>query len=583
MENSPSFRSIFINSGNSIRMTSTEVIEIPENIRSKYDPRSLVEWFFHWEKGTPDRVFLRQPNGDQWIEYTWKQVGDEARRMTSYLKSQGLVKGDHVGLISKNCSHWIIADLAIMMGGYISVPLYPNLVGEQLNQVLEHSEVKLLFVGKVDEWDSMKKGIPETLPCLTLPESHVEDYDKWQDIIAKNDPLTESDIPDEMDLCTIIYTSGTTGSPKGVMYNHKQLKFTAAAAKYVINFGDKRHRYFSYLPLCHVAERMIIELGALHCGGVISFAESLDTFMQNLSNAQPTMFFAVPRIWTKFQMGVWEKMPQSKLDFLLKLPIISGIVKKKIRIGLGINEAEYCLTAAAPCPPSLHKWYNALGIQLLELYGMTENVGACTLMHPDNVKMGTVGQPYRGSVLKIEEETGEILMQAPWLMQGYYKEPAMTASVLKNGFLHTGDMGEIDDEGFLKITGRVKDTFKTSKGEYIVPGPIEWGYSLNGYIEQICVLGRGLPQPVALVVISDKALKKNRVEVEKSLVDTMNMVNKDLVDYERVRKVIVMKEPWTMENGILTPKMSIKRNVLEGKYEENLQTWYATENTVIWT
>jgi len=564
-------------------MTTTEQLEIPDNIRSRYDPRSLVEWFYHWEKETPDSVFLRQPVGDDWIEYTWKQVGDEARRMAAFLRSQGLIAGDHIGIISKNCSHWLIADIAIMMGGYVSVPLYPNLVGEQLRQVLEHSEVKLLFVGKIEEWESMKEGIPEKLQCVTLPESHVKSYESWQSITSSHEPLKENFMPDEMELCTIIYTSGTTGSPKGVMYNHRQLKLSAAAAKYVINFYDKKHRYFSYLPLCHVAERMIVELGALHCGGVISFAESLDTFMQNLANARPTIFFAVPRIWTKFQMGVWEKLPQSKLDVLLKLPLIGGLVKSKIRKGLGLNDAEYCLTAAAPCPPSLHAWYNALGVQLLELYGMTENVGACTLMHPDNIKMGTVGQPYRGSELKIDDETGEILMKAPWLMQGYYKEPAMTASVLRNGFLHTGDMGEIDAEGFLKITGRVKDTFKTSKGEYIVPGPIEWGYSLNGYIEQICVLGRGLPQPVALLVISDKAMKKNRAEIEKSLIDTMEAVNKDLVDYEKVKKVIVMKEPWTTENGILTPKMSIKRNVLEGKYEENLQSWYTTESTVIWT
>ncbi len=564
-------------------MIATEEIEIPDNIRSKYDPRSLVEWFYHWEKETPDAVFLRQPNGDQWIEYTWAQVGSEARRMAAYLQSKGLAKGAHIGLISKNCSHWIIADLAMMMGEYISVPFYPNLVGDQLTHVIEHSEIKLLFVGKVDDWANMKAGIPSKLPCVTLPESHVEDYAKWTDLIAQQEPMKESIVPNEMDLATIIYTSGTTGSPKGVMYNHKQLKLVAAAAKYVINFGDKKHRYFSYLPLCHVAERIIVELGALHCGGVVSFAESLDTFVLNLANARPTIFFAVPRIWTKFQMGVWEKMPQSKLDLLLKIPILSGLVKKKIRKGLGLNDTEYCLTASAPCPPSLHAWYKALDIQLLELYGMTENVGACTLMPPDNVRMGTVGEPYRGAELKIVPETGEIIMKASWLMQGYYKDPKMTASVVKNGFLHTGDMGEIDEAGFLKITGRVKDSFKTSKGEYIVPGPIEWSYSQNGYIEQICVLGLGLPHPVALLVISDKAMKEDRALVEKSLVETMEAVNKGLIDYERVRKIVIMKEPWTAENGVLTPKMSIKRNVLEGKYGENLQTWYTTENTVIWT
>jgi len=564
-------------------MTNLEEVDVPEVIRSKYDQKSLVEWFYHWEQNKPDEVYLRQPKGNSWHTYTWKQVGEEARKMATYLKGMGFVPGTHIGLISKNCAHWIIADLAIMMSGHISVPFYPNLVGEQLRQVLEHSEVKLLFVGKIEEWEKMKAGIPKELPTVSLPESHVTELKQWNEIISNKKPLQTNEAPNDEAICTVIYTSGTTGTPKGVMYNHRQLKLVAASAKFIINFGEKEHRYFSYLPLCHVAERMIVELGSLHCGGTVSFAESLDSFMSNLSNTNPTLFFAVPRIWTKFQMGVLEKMPQKKLDLLLKIPVLSGIVKKKIRKGLGIDDAEYCLTAAAPCPPSLHRWYNALGVQLLELYGMTENVGACTIMPPTKVRMGTVGFPYRGSELQIDPETSEIKMKAPWLMQGYYKEPTMTASVMQDGYLHTGDMGEIDKEGFLKITGRVKDTFKTSKGEFIVPGPIEWGYALNNLIEQICVLGRGLPQPVALIVLSDLGRRKGREEVEKSLAETMISVNQGLIDYERVKKVVVMKEPWTIENGILTPKLSIKRNVLEGKFEENLQTWYSTEKTVVWT
>ena len=564
-------------------MTATETIEVPEILRSKYDSKSLIEWFYHWEKQTPDNVYLRQPQGDDWKEYTWKEVGDEARRMASYLKGQGLQKGDHVGLISKNCAHWVIADLAIMLGEYVSVPFYPNLLGDQLRQVIEHSEVKLLFVGKIEEWDKMKPGIPKNLPQVALPESHVKELPLWNEVIAGEAPLEGMPTVHEDEVFTIIYTSGTTGSPKGVMYTHKRMKLVLAAGKYIITFDAKPHRYFSYLPLCHVAERMIVESGSLHCGGVISFAESLDTFVTNLSNARPTIFFAVPRIWTKFQMGVWDKMPQKKLETLLKIPIISSLVKKKIKKGLGINDAEFCLTAAAPCPPALHKWYNALGVQLLELYGMTENMGACTLMSPNHVKLGTVGQPHLGCELKIDPETSEIIMKAPWLMEGYYKEPAMTKEVLKGGYMHTGDMGEVDSEGFLKITGRVKDTFKTSKGEYIVPGPIEWGYALNNYIEQICILGSGLPQPVALVVLSEKAHKTDRKVVDTALEATLKSVNEGLIDYERVKKVVVMAEPWTVENGILTPKMSIKRNVLERKFEEKMQSWYSTEKTVIWT
>ena len=563
-------------------MITAETLEIPKILKPSFDNRSLVEWFYHWEKSIPDEVYLRQPQDGKWITYTWKQVGEEARKMASYLKKQGLPPKAHVGIVSKNCAHWIIADLAIMMCGYVSVPFYPTLVGDQLGQVIKHSEIQFLFVGKLDEWKKMKPGIPKELPTVAFPENAVKELDQWYDKIKDEKPFDQSPAPADEDICTIIYTSGTTGTPKGVIYNHLQLKLVAAAGSQTISFREKRHRFFSYLPLCHVAERQIVELASLQSGGVVSFAESIDSFLNNLKDASPTIFFAVPRIWTKFQMGVLEKMPQKKLDTLLKIPILNNVVRKKIRKGLGINDAEYCFTAAAPCPPSMHKWYNALGVQLLELYGMTENVGACTVMTADNVVIGTVGKPHKGAELKIAEDSGEILMNAPWIMQGYYKEPALTAEVLQNGWLHTGDMGEIDKDGNLKITGRVKDTFKTSKGEFIVPGPIEWGYALNNYIEQICVLGRELPQPVALLVLSELGRKKSREELETSLVATMDSVNEGLIDYEKVKKIVVMKEPWTVENGILTPKLSIKRNVLEGNYEENLQSWYATEGIVVW-
>jgi len=246
------------------------------------------------------------------------------------------------------------------------------------------------------------------------------------------------------------------------------------------------------------------------------------------------------------------------------------------------NDAKYVITAAAPCPESLHKWYSDLGIDLLELYGMTENGGLCTIMRKTEKKMGTVGKTYPGAEIQIDKETNEVLMKADWIMPGYYKDPEKTAEVIKDGYLHTGDMGSIDDEGFLSITGRVKDTFKTAKGEYVVPGPIEWGFTLNTNVEQICVIGRNLAQPVAMIVLSELGLNLDRSEAENSIQESVAQINKSVTRHERVAKSIIMKEAWSTENGILTPTLKVKRNVLEERYQEKLENWYDKEESIIW-
>lgn len=543
---------------------------------------TVIEMLYHWEQTKPTEVYLRQPVNGQYQEYTWGETASQVRKMAYYLKSLDLPAESNISILSKNCAHWVISDLAISMSGHISVPLYPNLTSDQLGHILTHSECKVLFTGKLDGWSAQKPGVPEGVHSIAMPLSEETDCDQWDDIIKETQPMEENYVPEKDSVVAILYTSGTTGSPKGVIQLHSTYQRCVLAASGAVNFLSKPHRFFSYLPLCHVAERNVVEICSLYNGGVISFVESIDTFVDNLQQTSPTIFFAVPRIWTKFQMGVLGKLSQSKLDFLFKIPIVSGLVKKKIRVGLGLNEAEYVVTAAAPCPRSLHQWYNNLGIQLQELYGMTENGGVCTIMRKEANKIGTVGQAYPGADIKIDEETQEVLMKADWIMKGYYKEPDMTSDVIKNGYLHTGDMGSIDSEGFLSITGRVKDTFKTSKGEFIVPGPIEWGFTMNTNVEQICVLGRNLSQPIAMVVLSDLGRSLSVTEMEQSLSATVADINKSLVNYERVFKTIIIKEPWSPENGFLTPTLKVKRNILEDRYSEQLISWHDTSDAVIW-
>ncbi|TAE68317.1 MAG: AMP-dependent synthetase [Bacteroidetes bacterium] len=550
------------------------------------DVKPLISYLYHWEKTIPNNVYLRQPNGNLWTEYTWKQVAEQVRRMAAALKGMNLPKGSNIGLVSKNCSHWIMADLAIMMAGYVSVPFYPTLDAEKINQVVVHSGCKVLFVGKLDDWKSMKDGIPADVHKISFPEVTAEKdcNTKWNDLIAKHLPMEENYIPNVHDLFTIIYTSGTTGMPKGVMHTYYTVATPIKAAAGVLKVGANSDKYFSYLPLCHIAERAIVEAASLYSGGSVSFVETLDSFKDNLASVQPTHFLAVPRIWTKFQQGILAKMPQKKLDLFLRIPILSGIVKNKIKKGLGLSKAKVVLTGAAPMPPTLITWFQKLGITVQEAYGMTENAGCCTLMLPDNIRIGTVGNPYPHCELKISETDGEILMKAEWVMVGYYKEPEITAKTIdSNGWLHTGDMGLIDSQGCLKITGRVKDQFKTAKGEFVVPSPIESKFADNSNIEQICLVGRGLGQPLALAVLSELGMKQSQDTIKESLVTTLKQVNTNANNWEKVCKVVIVKTPWSIENGMLTPTLKIKRNVLEDVYGARLEGWENQKGSdVIW-
>ena len=544
--------------------------------------------FYKWEKTAANKPFLHQPFGDTWETYTWGQVGQMARKMASALHSLNLPPKSHIGLVSKNCREWIIADIAIQMAGYVSVPFYATLTGTQLKEVIQLGDVAAIFVGKLEVWENMKTGVPEGMPMIAFPQ--YKDHDKvegaleWNDLLAKHEPLQGTPQPNMDDIWSIVFTSGTTGTPKGVMLTYRQsdaTKIVAETTNPVKIDHNGNNRFFSYLPLNHIAERVVVENTCMRYGGEIFFAESLTTFAKNLQHARPTVFFAVPRIWTKFQMGVLSKMPQKKLDRLLKIPIVSGIIKKKIRTGLGLNDARGWISGAAPITESMKNWYRKIGINITDGYGMTENCAICTTTFGDDFKPGTTGKAQPGVTLRIDEETSEIQMRADFVMEGYYKNPEKTAEVIRDGWLCTGDQGHIDKDGYLFITGRVKDTFKTTKGKYIIPAPIEWKFGDNKDIEQICIVGRGCPQPIGLVVPSEIGIKKSTEELQESLNSTLTNVNGKLENYKKVSTLIVTKEPWSVENGLLTPTLKVKRNVLSRKYETNLMNWHEENSNVI--
>lgn len=544
--------------------------------------------FYKWEKELADKPFLRQPFGDTWEEYTWSEVGQMARKLATGLKSLGLKPTAHIGLISKNCREWIIADIAIMMAGYVSVPFFPTLTSNQINQVLRLGDVDALFVGKLDVWDEMKKGIPNEMPIISFPQypghSVVTRGEKWEDIINRSEPMQGTPSGEMNDTWTIVFTSGTTGTPKGVVHDYEILDSTKIVTEESnpldVSFtGD--NRFFSYLPLNHIAERIVVEATCFRYGGTISFAESLATFGKNLSSVRPTVFFAVPRIWTKFQLGILSKMPQNKLNTILKIPIISGIIKKKIRKGLGLNDVRACVSGAAMLSEGLKQWFKKLGIQITNGYGMTENSALCTSLFPWDDKPGSVGKAQPAAELKIDPDTNEIMMKAPYVMKGYYKDPEKSAEVLDDGWLRTGDQGRLDEEGFLYITGRVKDTFKTAKGEFIVPTPMEGELEQNTDIEQICIVGLGCPQPIALIVLSEMGLAKSKEALSESLDSTLSDLNNTLDSYQKISTIVVVKEAWSVENGCLTPTLKVKRNIVNKNYQNHLEGWHTASETIV--
>ena len=552
--------------------------------------KTIIGHFYHWESTTPDKVFLRQPKGDTWTSLTYKEAGQQARRIATALSTMGLQKGDHIGILSKNCYHWILADLAIMMGGYVSVPYYASLPKKQLAEVIKLSDVKLVFVGKLDSWGDKGDAIPNHVDVIKFPHyadnAEITMGVEWDSLLSKHEPTTENYIPDGDDLWTIKFTSGTTGTPKGVMHVHKTPGMIIANELKTdwLGMGKvKDWKNFSFLPLNHVGERLGVEVPCIAMGGSISFAESLDTFAKNLQDTQPTMFFAVPRIWTKFYLGVLAKMPQKKLDRLLKVPIVSGIIKKKLRTALGMRDIKIAATGAAITPAFIKDFYKKLGIHLVEAYGMTEVCGSMTNSPDPNSPQDSVGKAIPFGEVKIDPDTDEILMKTPYMMTGYYKNPEKTKEVLVDGWMHSGDRGTIDANGYVRVIGRVKDAFKTSKGSYVTPNPMEEVIMKNDFVEQVCVAGLGIPQPIAILNLSEIGLKADKEELTKSIQESVLAANKDRAKYEHISTAIIDTQSWSVDNDILTPTLKVKRGKIDDIYGQHYLNWHEAPDKVIWS
>ncbi len=549
---------------------------------------TLVDKLYELQSNLPNEIFLRQPYGDQWKGFTYNEVITEALRLVSGMKASGLQRGDKVGIYSKNCYQWIIAEAAIMLGGFITVPYYASLTGDSLKKVIELSGIKFLFVGKLDNWENTKNAIPYDMPIVKFyPYKGSAEVDRgidWDDFIKDQQADTENFRPSLDDTWAIFFTSGTTGVPKGVVVPY------AAPANLWIQQGAKHHSFtmtdpgkntfISYLPLNHIAEQSLVVTGSIYHEGQVSFVESLYTFAKNMADVQPSIFLGVPNIWNKLMQGVIKKTPQ--LDALLRMPKAAEKVKEKIRMAIGLNNSKLVISGASALPSSTIKWFQKIGVYIQETYGMTEAIGLVILQPSNDIRFDSTGKCLEEGQIKINLDNNEVLVKNSWMFTEYYNEPELTAACFtEDGFYKTGDTGVLDVDGYLTIKGRVKDTFKTAKGLFIVPAPIENRFASNELIEQICVVGLELPRPIGLIKLSQLSKTLSMEEIKDSLMATLNKVNNQLQIYERLNKLVVISDDWTLESGILTPTNKIKRNIIQETYKELYEKWYESANKFV--
>jgi long-chain acyl-CoA synthetase len=555
----------------------------------------ILDHVFDHEDKLAERVYLTQPIGDgRVVDYTWAQVLDQARRMAAHLQMRGYEPGARIAILSKNCAHFFMAELAIWIGGYTTVAMFPTESAAVVRYELEHSDAQLLFVGKLDIWEQQRTGVPAGLPCIAFPlapDSALAEFETWDAIVARTPPLSGRPQRAADELAMLIYTSGSTGQPKGVMSSFGAFSRAAeGVARYIRSrIGEGAEiRVLSYLPLAHSMDRTWSEGASMIDGREhVFFAESLDTFLQDLQRARPTVFGSVPRLWLKFQQGVFSKMPTAKLDRLLGIPILGRVVARKVLKGLGLDAVVIAGSGSAPIPPDLIAWYRRLGLKLYEGYGMTEDNSYSHFSDERLGEPGYVGVPLPGVEVKLSE-AGEVLIKSPGQFSGYYKQPELTAeSFTEDGFFRTGDLGERRADGLLRISGRVKELFKTAKGKYVAPAPIENLINAHPLVEMALVSGVGQPAAYALIVLAEDLRPRVndaavRARVQAELEQLIERVNNTVADCEQLHMAVIAREAWSVENGFLTPTMKVRRARIEAAMAPHVEGWYGTGNRVHW-
>lgn len=547
-----------------------------------------LERIYQNEREHTSRMFLTQPVRGTVREWTWGEAMGEARRVAAYLKAQNWPPGSRIAILSKNCAWWIMADFAVWMAGHASVPIFPSLSDASAGAILVQSEPVACFLGPLDRSPAVEDTPLGRLHRISFPGvPRSAGTVGWEEVLENERALEESPVRGPREIATIIYTSGTTGEPKGVMQTFQSLALMAKSMLPAIEpIGSPEDRILSYLPLAHIAERAIVEANCLYLPLHIFFVESQETFLADLRRSRATIFFTVPRLLIRFQQGVLEKITAQKLALLLGIPVLRGVVRKHILKALALDSVRLAASGSAPLPVEVLTWYRRLGLNLVEGYGMTET-GITHASLPGKFRAGYVGNASPYADTRISGD-GEVQIKGPMNLAGYYHNPSLTeACFTPDGYFRTGDRGEIDAEGRLRIVGRLKEEFKTSKGKYIIPAQIEKELDRSGLFAAVCVLGAGRTGPFAVAVLTPEKLALSqssgtRVSIGEELKQELRRVNQKLEHYEQLRFLVIAQQTWTVDNGFLTPTLKVRRARVEELFTPSFDTWERSAQTILW-
>ena len=568
-------------------------------------PKRLFD-FLEYQLENPLGKSINTKYNGEWESLSTNDFYEKVQILSRKLIEIGIKKGDKIALIStQNRTEWCIADNSVLQIGAVTVPIYPTISKSEFQYVLNHSESKICFVSDKDIFDKVNQIKNKTKLEKIYSFEEFENCKNWNLLFENDNKSLKGELISRMnnvlpdDLATIIYTSGTTGIPKGVMLTHRNIVSNILSASKRLPSMENKNKALSFLPLCHIFERIIIYM-YYYSRVEIYFAESLETISENLKEVKPFYMTAVPRLIEKifdkieskaeeftgikkslykWSISIADKFSiekQNGIFYNFKLEIAKFLVFSKWKSALG-GSLELICSGSAPLQPRLAKIFTAAGIQIIEGYGLTETSPVISISETKKggTKFGYVGKIIEGIEVKIAKD-GEILCKGPNVMKGYFKDSKLTSKTIKNGFLHTGDIGEIDDEGFLKITDRKKQLFKTSGGKYIAPQVIENRMKRSPFIEQIMVIGEGEKMPSALIQPDFEYIKswflKNKINIlddfeiicgNKELLikinEEINNINKEFGDWERIKKFELTPQVWSIENGLLTPTMKLKR------------------------
>lgn len=578
-----------------------------------------------------NKEFMFYKFTDNYEGITYSKFKRETENFALGLYSLGIAAGDKIALISENRPEWVYSDMAVLSLGAINVPLFPSFTPETMAFVIENSESKGVIVSNkmlLNKILKVKSNLTRLKFIIVINEKDItEDSEKiisFKQVQEKGEVL-DNERPgllyeqirkiDENDICTIIYTSGTTGEPKGVVLTHRNIMSNVHAALQVFPITEN-DVWLSYLPLCHTYERMAGYYAAFTAGSVVYYAESIETVPKNLLEARPTIMTSVPRLFERFYSKVIKnvegqspvkqkifykaidtgkeyvrakKLGKNHIGLSIKNQLFDKLVFKKIRERTG-GRLRFFVSGGAALAAGLGEFFEVLGITILEGYGLTESSPVIAGNRTDDYKFGTVGKPLPGVEVKIAPD-GEILAKGPNIMQGYYKNKKETDAVLKDGWLHTGDIGRFDSDGFLMITDRKKHLFKTSSGKYVAPAPIETLFQSSKYIDQFVLIGDRRTYLSALIVPDFESLREyadthnipynrvedltNKEEIYELIEKEMNVIQRKLANYEKVRKFTILDHSFSLENGEITPSLKIRRQYVEERYKPLIEAMYS--------